>query len=570
MVTSFGFARVSSNFMNNLNLIRRFIFGSLIMGAIIPLSYHIGEEYFRANHFKVITEQACKAIEPMIQKGSQREPLEYLTSAISNQGSYADPEILMQDHDHYITPEVKNTFDKNVESCNFSGISGVQVKVYYARVPLLNIAYLYMYLFSVPLMFCLFTLARWIILKLQRKVADIIEFQMKQLFNLNEVSSVKPQSGVLYRLLELEIPLLKYLKTHIDSLENDLKIYSQKIADQQRKEVLKDVASQMAHEILTPISNLQIILKDQSSVEKRDLLLLELAQIKSLSENLLREYRGDKTAPESSKKKVDVLETVQTVIEGTKLFAHEKTNIKIKLNNHIESEKLFILADRSQFVAAISNLLRNSVEALKNDDGLVQVDISKLNDHVVIKVRDNGCGIKPENLSKIFEKRFSDGKQNGTGLGLCQVQSAIDSMNGTIDVQSKVNEFTQFEIKIPISFSQKITTTVVENADLVLIDDSYTNHLVWQIEASRHNKSVAVFFNETDFLNSKFATMTDLPIFVDCIFDDDNKAGLRIVDDLKSKGFKKLYIATGLTKDSIIAPSGVKVVGKEFPITKLV
>ncbi len=569
MVATFRTAGVSSYIMTNINLLRRLIFGSLILGAVVPMIYHISEEFIRVSHFKSMTKQACKVIEPMIQRGSQREPLEYLNSTISAQGGYANPEIVMKDHDRFITSEIKDKFSKNVESCIFSGISDIEVKVYYSRVPMMNITYLYLYLLSVPAMFGFFVLIRRSVLRLQRKIADIIEWQMKKIFNLSEDDLSKPRNGFLYRLLDLEIPLLGYLKKHIESLESDLQKYSQKIAEQQRKEVLKDVASQMAHEILTPISTLQTILKDPSALEKKDVLLLELAQIKSLSENLLREYRGDKSIPDMILKKFDVHEVVKSVVDGTKIFASQYPDIKFELNAEFKHEKIFILADRSQFVAAISNLLRNSVEAMIDHKGLIQVNLLKKDSQVVIVVKDNGCGIKFENLDRIFDKKFSEGKANGTGLGLYQVKSAIELMNGYISVSSRVHEYTEFEILIPIAYIEANDQLTNENVDLVLIDDSYANHLAWQIEAKRNKKAIATFYSESDFLKSAYADMFSLPIFVDCIFGDEMTAGQKIVQNLKQLGFQNLSIATGLESSSLAAPSGVKVVGKEFPLLEL-
>lgn len=72
--------------MKNLNLIRRFTVGSMILGLVVPMIYHITLNVARYNHFNKLTEQVCKAIEPRIQIGAQREALEYLKSSIANQG----------------------------------------------------------------------------------------------------------------------------------------------------------------------------------------------------------------------------------------------------------------------------------------------------------------------------------------------------------------------------------------------------------------------------------------------------------------------------------------------------
>lgn len=562
--------------MKNPSLFRRFILGSLIMGATIPMVYHIGRDIFRSNHFKQITEQACKAIEPMIQKGSQREPLEYLSSTIRNQGLYADPEIEMKDHGRFISPAVKHPFMKNSESCDFKGISGVEVKVYYSRVPLLDITYLYLYLLSIPILFLMFMYARRSIIRLQKKVADIIEYQMKHLFGIESGQTKQPTNGMLYKLLDLEIPLLKYLKKHIDSLESDLKIYSQKIAEQQKRDVLKDVASQMAHEIISPISTLQSILQDKNILDKRELLLDQLSQIKFFSENLLREYRGEPVLPKEMKQTIDVIASIETTIESVKFFAQNLWPIDFVFKNQFEGEKLFVNGDRNQFVAAISNLLRNSIEALDKPKKVIEITLENHFPKFNILIKDNGCGIKSENIEKIFDKRVSIGKANGTGLGLYQVRNTINSMHGIIEVTSIFGEGTVFNIELPVSF-KKVDSAInpiklkdpTQKPDLVLIDDTYANHIAWEIEAGRSNKNLISFFSVSEFLNDSDKIDKNTPIFVDYVFGEDLAAGKEISQQLLSKGFTKVFIASGLNENSISAPTGVKVVGKSFPLAEL-
>ncbi|MBI1937912.1 MAG: HAMP domain-containing protein [Ignavibacteriales bacterium] len=71
--------------------------------------------------------------------------------------------------------------------------------------------------------------------------------------------------------------------------------------------------------------------------------------------------------------------------------------------------------------------------------------------YVEIQIADNGCGIPPENLNKIFEPFFSTKGQRGTGLGLSVVWGIIDNHNGTINVQSEIGNGTTFSIKLPLA-----------------------------------------------------------------------------------------------------------------------
>ncbi len=74
---------------------------------------------------------------------------------------------------------------------------------------------------------------------------------------------------------------------------------------------------------------------------------------------------------------------------------------------------------------------------------------------IQIQIADNGCGIPPENLSKIFEPFFSTKGQKGTGLGLSVIWGIIDNHNGSISVQTEVGKGTIFSIKLPQGDSAK-------------------------------------------------------------------------------------------------------------------
>ncbi len=78
------------------------------------------------------------------------------------------------------------------------------------------------------------------------------------------------------------------------------------------------------------------------------------------------------------------------------------------------------------------------------------VDIGGLKDYVEIKISDNGCGISKEDISKIFEPFYTTKGQKGTGLGLAVIWGIIDNHNGTISVESRLNNGTTFTIHLPL------------------------------------------------------------------------------------------------------------------------
>jgi signal transduction histidine kinase len=110
--------------------------------------------------------------------------------------------------------------------------------------------------------------------------------------------------------------------------------------------------------------------------------------------------------------------------------------------------------DREQMVQVITNLLKNGVEAMPGG-GKLTVHLSDLNDWVIIRIRDEGSGIAPSDLEKIFEPFYTTkGIGKGTGLGLATTYGIVKMHRGQIDVKSnrdpaKGPRGTEFTIKLP-------------------------------------------------------------------------------------------------------------------------
>jgi two-component system NtrC family sensor kinase len=106
--------------------------------------------------------------------------------------------------------------------------------------------------------------------------------------------------------------------------------------------------------------------------------------------------------------------------------------------------------DVGQIQQVFLNLLYNAADALENRLGKAEILITTRAEEgkVVASVRDSGCGVPPENQEKIFEPHFST-KTHGHGLGLSNCKRIIENHSGTISVESKVGEYTEFKVILP-------------------------------------------------------------------------------------------------------------------------
>ncbi|UCG07140.1 MAG: ATP-binding protein, partial [Desulfobacterales bacterium] len=128
----------------------------------------------------------------------------------------------------------------------------------------------------------------------------------------------------------------------------------------------------------------------------------------------------------------------------------------IHVEQHISDALSPIHTDPGQLQQVVVNLLNNAIDAIIARHGAaggeLRIEAESDTDQVEIRVRDNGIGISPENMKKIFTPFFTTkpvGK--GTGLGLSMCYGIVDKMGGKMSVSSQPNSGTTFTIRIPIT-----------------------------------------------------------------------------------------------------------------------
>ena len=112
-------------------------------------------------------------------------------------------------------------------------------------------------------------------------------------------------------------------------------------------------------------------------------------------------------------------------------------------------ENIHIFGDESQYSQICINLLLNSIDAI-GKNGKIEILLSQDGDFVLTRIKDNGSGIPPENMNKIFELLFTTKPEGeGTGIGLFTFKEIVKDHGGRIDVQSEVGKGTAFSCWLP-------------------------------------------------------------------------------------------------------------------------
>ena len=128
-----------------------------------------------------------------------------------------------------------------------------------------------------------------------------------------------------------------------------------------------------------------------------------------------------------------------------------KTDVKIIADYN--NDPVFGYFDRYKIADAIYNILINSLDAVRaaeREQGIIKISVFHEADWICVSVEDNGCGIPKENLKKCFNPLFTTKKTHANwGIGLSYVYQIVKYHLGFVFADSKVGEYTQFQILLP-------------------------------------------------------------------------------------------------------------------------
>jgi PAS domain S-box-containing protein len=134
----------------------------------------------------------------------------------------------------------------------------------------------------------------------------------------------------------------------------------------------------------------------------------------------------------------------ESIAEAIDRITLQHVNMQIRYAN----EPCHIMANKEKLKIAFLNIIINAVEAVQSITGKLSIAIDSSKDAHVVTIRDNGCGIPEENISRLFEPYFTS-KRNGMGLGLAATLNILQSHKATVDVTSVVKQGTTFTITFP-------------------------------------------------------------------------------------------------------------------------
>jgi signal transduction histidine kinase len=256
---------------------------------------------------------------------------------------------------------------------------------------------------------------------------------------------------------ELEFTKIQLLKMN-NTLENMVKERTEKLrttVDKLNKSVseLDRFVYSASHDLSAPLKSilglLHIARKDPDKTQTEKYLQYienSIHNLEGVIKSLISYSRNSRM--EVKNEPLDLLELVNEVIaELAFLPSADLLDFRIEI-----PDKKLIHSDRQRLKVVLHNLIGNSVKYADYDKAnpFVHIQYEKDGDDNVIKIIDNGIGIAPEQLERVFEMFYrGTEKSKGSGLGLFIVKETISVMNGDIEVRSTPGEETIFTVTIP-------------------------------------------------------------------------------------------------------------------------
>ena len=277
-----------------------------------------------------------------------------------------------------------------------------------------------------------------------------VENKIKEIYN-----SIIPKKDIVEENL---------ISTNMEDLVNQLKNYSiesqTEIKSMKEKENFRrNFIGNLAHELKTPLftsqSYLLTLIDGALKDEKVNLKYLKIAE-KAIERlifiakdlDLITKLESDNMKLE--KTSFNLISIINNVFEMLEIQA-EKNNISLIIDS--KKKKINVIADQEKIHQVLTNLIENSIKYGKKD-GTTEISIEEiLENKYLVRITDNGQGIKKEHFERLFERFYrveNSGNRStgGSGLGLAIVKHIIDAHNEKIYVESDFGIGSEFSFSI--------------------------------------------------------------------------------------------------------------------------
>lgn len=387
--------------------------------------------------------------------------------------------------------------------------------------------------------------------------------------------------------------LLKLLESKKDCLLEDYKSdtnvieireIEEKIIDllrmvdkRSKNEAIFELSAQVAHDIRSPLATINAVVKETHEIQEQKRIMLRNAtqQLNDIANVLLVKYRSSvdaSLAENSSSKESEGIAVLLDLIVSEKRLQYKHLPISIEFIVEMDSYGVFAQVVVSDFKRVISNLINNAVEAI-NGKGEIIIRLSTSETCVDVAISDNGVGMSPELILKVFDGSIASNKKEGSGIGLLSSRKLIESWGGKFDITSELNVGTTVHLSFVLLtpamwFSSELN--FVEKSKVVILDDDQSIHDLWESrfssEVSHAKLQLIHFYQANDLMNYDMSQLEHACFLCDYELIGQDKTGLDVIEQLHLGAAATLVTSRYDDRDirSRCAKLGVKILPKNY------
>lgn len=231
----------------------------------------------------------------------------------------------------------------------------------------------------------------------------------------------------------------------------DLKKAQDELIKSERMSTIGKIASSIIHDFKSPMQVIvgmtELIGKPNIDEEKKNNLLKHIKnavmQMNTMTYEILDFVRGETNLTLEKTNISNIFNEILLYLSNDL----QKNNFKVMKACDFNPE---IEIDIIKMKRVLENIIRNSIEA-SSDGNTLQIKTEQTDGYVRIRIQDDGPGIAPDILEKIFEPFVTKGKIKGTGLGLAISKKIVEDHKGVISCTSTVGKGTEFTIDLPLT-----------------------------------------------------------------------------------------------------------------------
>lgn len=237
------------------------------------------------------------------------------------------------------------------------------------------------------------------------------------------------------------------LETRIEERTRELQETQAQLMHQDKMAGFGLLAAGIAHEVGNPLTSISTIVQvlerrnpDDYTREKLALVGGQLARI----QGIVRELTAFSRPASHERSRFTIYEIVDEALNIAKYYKGTKSR---SIQANVPNDLPVLYGVRDQLVQVVFNLVLNAIDATAKG-GSIEVIANRVDDKIEIAVRDNGSGIDPAHLDRVFSPYFTTKKQ-GTGLGLFVTRRIVTAYGGTVEFESAIGVGTTFRVRLP-------------------------------------------------------------------------------------------------------------------------